>query len=461
MEALFRPEVLNGAEQSPLGTARLDPHPTLTVIAIAAVVAALLLLAFAGLGRIARKVTVPGLVVSPAGSIQVVAPVSGTIRGLHLADGDAVLPEQPLFSISAAKSSRNGTTGVLVAREIATRGRSLVDEAAAQQALAASRLGSLRARQVSQRAEIGHNDAESVLLNRRIELAAGSVRRFESLAQDGFVSSMQVQQRQEELLDLQARLESVARSRAALERGVLEIDGEIDALDAQRAAERAQFERQRALIAQESAENDERREVLVAAPIRGSIGALTLHDGQAVREGQVLLTLVPEDAQAAVSADVPADVLAEALADALDTDGHGGRDRPDRGDRQTRLLEVELFAPSRAVGFVAPGQSVRLRLAAFPYQKFGMQRGRVTAVSRTPLAADELPTGQAAALMQAARSNEPLFRIKVRLASASVRAYGTRFPLRPGMALEADIQQEYRAIWEWMLEPLFAAGETA
>ncbi|WP_431265734.1 HlyD family secretion protein [Roseateles chitinivorans] len=421
-------------------------------------VAALLLLAFAGLGRIARKVTVPGLVVSPAGSIQVVAPVSGTIRGLHLADGDAVRPEQPLFSISAAKSSRNGTTGVLVAREIATRGRSLADEAAAQQALAASRLGSLRARQVSQRAEIGHNDAESVLLNRRIELAAGSVRRFESLAQDGFVSSMQVQQRQEELLDLQARLESVARSRAALERGVLEIDGEIDALDAQRAAERAQFERQRALIAQESAENDERREVLVAAPIRGSIGALTLHDGQAVREGQVLLTLVPEDAQAVAPADVSADVQTEARAD---TEGQDGPDRQDRGGRQTRLLEVELFAPSRAVGFVAPGQSVRLRLAAFPYQKFGMQRGRVTAVSRTPLAADELPAGQAAALMQATRSNEPLFRIKVRLASVSVRAYGTRFPLRPGMALEADIQQEYRAIWEWMLEPLFAAGEPA
>ncbi|WP_431258598.1 HlyD family secretion protein [Roseateles chitinivorans] len=423
-------------------------------------VAAVLLVVFAGLGRTARKVTVPGLVVSPAGSIQVVAPVSGTIRGLRLTDGDAVLADQPLFSISAAKRSRNGATVARVAQEIATRGRALGDEAAAQQALAASRLGSLRARQVSQRAEIEHNDAESVLLNRRIELATGSVRRFESLAQDGFVSSMQVQQRQEELLDLQARRESVARSRSALERGVLEIDGEIEALDAQRAAERAQLERQRALVAQESAENDERREVLVAAPIRGSIGALTLHDGQAVREGQVLLTLVPDEAQTDADFHVDVDAYADFHARA-DAGGLAARGHRDRDDRQARWLEVELFAPSRAVGFVAPGQPVRLRLAAFPYQKFGMQRGHVISVSRTPLAADELPAGQAAALTQAARSNEPLFRIKVRLASASVRAYGARFPLRPGMALEADIQQESRAIWEWLLEPLFAAGQAA
>ena len=56
--------------------------------------------------------------------------------------------------------------------------------------------------------------------------------------------------------------------------------------------------------------------------------------------------------------------------------------------RTSPTLVAELFAPSRAVGFVADGDEVRLRYAAFPYQKFGHARGTVVAVSATTVAGD-------------------------------------------------------------------------
>ena len=68
----------------------------------------------------------------------------------------------------------------------------------------------------------------------------------------------------------------------------------------------------------------------------------------------------------------------------------------------------------------------------------------------------ELPPGQASALLAAAQSNEPLYRIKVALASQRVQAFGQEQVLRPGMTLEADVVQERRAVWEWVLEPVLA-----
>ena len=120
-------------------------------------------------------------------------------------------------------------------------------------------------------------------------------------------------------------------------------------------------------------------------------------------------------------------------------------------------LQAQLYAPSRTTGFVEPGQAVWLRLHAFPYQKFGMLPGRVSDVSRTPVLPQDLPSGMASALLSAAQSQEPLYRITVALQHHSLQAFGKPQPLKAGMSLEADVIQDRRAIWEWVLEPLIAA----
>jgi membrane fusion protein len=124
-------------------------------------------------------------------------------------------------------------------------------------------------------------------------------------------------------------------------------------------------------------------------------------------------------------------------------------------------LAAHLYATSRTVAFVQPGQPVRLRLAAYPYQKFGMARGTVRSVSHTPLSARDLPAGAASALPGGARGPEPLYVITVALETSSMEAAGRSQPLQPGMALEADVAQERRRIWEWLLEPALAASGKA
>jgi membrane fusion protein len=97
--------------------------------------------------------------------------------------------------------------------------------------------------------------------------------------------------------------------------------------------------------------------------------------------------------------------------------------------------------------FVEPGQTVAIKYAAFPYQKFGVQRARVERIETTVLSPEELRTPVS--------SQEPVYRMVAALDAQSVRAYGKSYPLQLGMLLEAEIVLERRTILQWMLEPLY------
>ena len=117
---------------------------------------------------------------------------------------------------------------------------------------------------------------------------------------------------------------------------------------------------------------------------------------------------------------------------------------------QGKPLQAELWAPSRAAGFITQGDRVRLMYDAFPYQKFGVGHGRVSSVSGAPVDPQDLAVP--------IESREALYRIVVNLDEDSVAGYGKRWPLTPGMRLSADLVLDERNLWEWLLEPVIAAN---
>ena len=95
--------------------------------------------------------------------------------------------------------------------------------------------------------------------------------------------------------------------------------------------------------------------------------------------------------------------------------------------------------------------TVLLRLAAFPYQKFGQAKGTVIRVEQSPIA----EAGGASAAGQSAPA-EPVYRIVVQLAQQSVSAYGKEQQYRAGMTLEADIRQDRRRLIDWVMDPIIS-----
>jgi membrane fusion protein len=238
---------------------------------------------------------------------------------------------------------------------------------------------------------------------RRLELVTAAAARYERMHTLGFVADEQAAQRESVLLEQRSRIDSLKRERAGLERLGAELEGRAATLPLERAHATAELERAVVGTDLDIAENDARRASAVTAPATGVVTAPTGEIAEPVERGQVLARIVPDGA----------------------------------------LLEAELFAPSRAVGFVAAGGEVRLRYAAFPYQKFGQASGIVVSVSEAPLA----PAGV---------RGEPVYRVVVELRSQTVMAYGVPRPLKPGMDVEADVLLETRRLYEWALEPLFA-----
>lgn len=214
------------------------------------------------------------------------------------------------------------------------------------------------------------------------------------------------------LQEQQARRQTLERARLGIER---ELSGEEDmlaSLPLKHQNQVAQLGRLLSQAAQELSESEGKRRLLITAPQAGTVAAVVAEHGQTVDGGRPLLSIVPSDAR----------------------------------------LHAALYAPTRAIGFVKRGDRVLIRYQAYPYQKFGHHAGTVQTISRTTLPAAEFSIP---GLVETS-ANESLYRIHVRLDEQAIHAYGRPQALQAGMLLEADILQETRYPFEWLLEPLYS-----
>jgi membrane fusion protein len=429
-QLLFRPEVLGQRQAQWLGRIHIARPPSFAWVTGVALVLALALASFATWGEVTRKARLPGLLVPGAGLISVSAPQAGQVAELLVREGQAVQAGQPLMRLKNERLlAQGGDAALLNAQALAQRRASLETERLLLQQQARQRQDAITDRLRSLQAEERQAEAELETNRLRVQLARKSHERFTELGRSGFVSEVQAQQKQEELLDLQLRERNAERSLQALQRDMQALRAESQSNQTSLNTSLAQLERSLASLSQEHTEHEARMGFTINAPQAGRISALTLHPGQAVQAGQTVLSLVPG-------------VADEAVAES----------------QSSAQLQAQLWAPSRTAGFVKAGQTVWLRYAAYPYQKFGMAEGVVQAVSESPVAPQDLPQGQAQALLSAAQSNEPLYRISVQLKSQTLDTYGKPTALKAGLALEADVLQESRKVWEWALEPVLAAS---
>jgi membrane fusion protein len=428
-QLLFRPEVMAARHSQSMGAIRLSQAASGWMIAAVALALSAGLVAFVALGSVSKKARVTGITTPAGGSLTIAANSAGILLRQLVSEGQGVRAGQPLFELSMARQGGDGDVSVLLAQQLSIREQSLDAERRTRARQDRDRRRAIEERLSNLDAEQAQLTSEIGLAQRRQLLARRSLTKFETLEASGFVSTTQTQQKQEDLIDLSSRLETLNRSKVQLQATRIGLLSDRQALAADLAAALAQLDRAQATLKQEMLQNQDRRMTVITAPQSGVLSTVTNQPGQAVAAGQVLATLIP------------------------------GRAGEDDG------LEVHLYAPSRTAGFVAVGQTVLIRYQAYPYQKFGLYEGRVVAVSGTPFAPAELPANLASTILGNAQqavpgsnSGEALYRIKVRPARQSVLLYGQAHPLKPGMTLEADVLQDRRTIWEWIIAPLLAVA---
>jgi membrane fusion protein len=378
------------------------------LVAIAIVAAAV---AFITWGEYTKKARVSGFLSPQGGLIRVHAPQVGMVLERRVADGQAVQRGDVLFVISHDRSAGAAPEAqAAITRQLEVRLESLEEDLEKQRALGGQRQSELHGRLSILRGELAQADSERALQESRVQSARVALRRFEDLKERGFVSDFQVQQKADELLEQRSRLETLKRSRLAVLRTVSSVEAEIRELPVVGNREAAATEREIAAIRQQLTESEARRQAVVTAPQSGTVTSILAEPGHTVSPALPLLAIVPAGSS----------------------------------------LEAQLFAPSRAAGFVKPGQRVLLKYQAYPYQKFGQHEGVVTTVSRAALQPGEVPA------QVPAMQGQAMYRINVALGSQHVTAYGSPQPLQAGAQLEADIEVERRRIVEWLFEPIIS-----
>lgn len=410
---LFRAEVIEARAGQWLGGVRLNTSLPWWALTAGAAVLAGLLIVYAFTGQVSRKAHVSGILVPAGGQLDLHAAAAGRVAEMRVQEGQTVRQGDVVMVLALDRATDAGEVGAQVAQQIASRRATLEAERALRSAQVRLQQQSLAARVQAMDAELRRADDEIALANRRLALAQQQMARVDQLLASGFLSPTQAQTQQQDLIEVETRVQQLQRARIALARDRATLAAEGMHLAAQLQTELAQVDRGMVALSQEATENEARRTQVITAPRDGTVTLLALSAGQPVQSGQLLASVAPAGAP----------------------------------------LQAHLFAPSRTVGFAAIGQEVKLRYAAFPYQKFGLQAGQLASVSRSPVAPAQLPAALAH-LAGATQASEALYRLTVDLSSQHVVAYGEATPLRAGMTLDAAIVQERRRVIEWVLEPL-------
>ena len=409
---LFRNEALEFNRDKLLGDVVMSRPVSLTLLTIFSAMLAILIVVFALCGEYTRKSHVQGYLAPDKGLIKIYAPQAGTLIEKHVKEGQVVEKGETLFVLSTESSSRDSAqTQASAIAKLRERRNSLTSELNNQGTIDGIQTQATQARIRSMDGELGQLDSEIRLQEQRIASARATVTRYQKLLTEKFISAAQVQQKGEDLLDQQGRLQTLVRTRTALERDVNALRHEVSSADLRSRNQRSVIAREMATLDQELTEHEARRTIVITAPARGTVTAILADQGQNAQPQAVLLSLLPTGAH----------------------------------------LEAHLLVPSRAIGFIAPDQGVALRYQAFPYQRFGSQRGHITEISKSLITPGET---QLPVTLQ-----EPAYRVTVALDAQTLRAYSRDMALQPGMVLDADISLDRRPIIQWVFDPLYSVAK--
>ena len=250
---------------------------------------------------------------------------------------------------------------------------------------------------------------------------------FEKLVKDGFAGRILYTDKQRERIEKEQDLrvqEATIRSNIALitqsQAKIAQITADYRRqLQTERVAVAADAEKAR----QELAKHEHRQALLeLRAPADGTVKDLATHTaGPVAAPGTILMTLVPLD----------------------------------------ETLVAEVWVGNEDVGFVHGGQEVKLKLAPYQFQKYGMIEGKVLRVSADATEAPS-PNTRSDALTGRDRPMGPLaYRAIVELASQKLHVDGTPYRGGPGMQVAAEIHLGTRSVLEYLLSPVRKAFHEA
>jgi HlyD family secretion protein len=282
-----------------------------------------------------------------------------------------------------------------------------------------------QAQEQLRKAQRDHESGQAVLakLRETNPILREQAEAYAGLGGEGYVPKVTVSDKQRAYIeneqDLKAQEATVEGLLAAVKSADQQVRQSISKYHSDLQNERVDADGEYRKLQQDLAKQTHRSDLLeLKAPQSGIVKDLATHTiGTVVSTGTVLLTLVPEH----------------------------------------EPLVAEVMVRNDDIGFIHPNQKVKLKLAAYPFQKYGLLDGEVQQV--WPDANEPEGPGTAAATRSAERPAQSGpgtggFKALVSLDRQSLTAGGESLTLVPGMQVIAEVREGRRTVLEYLLSPL-------
>jgi HlyD family secretion protein len=257
-------------------------------------------------------------------------------------------------------------------------------------------------------------------LARTVPMYQQSAQAYQRLVKEGFVGELAAVDKSREALEKEKDLDAQAANVTSLQAAIAQSDKRIAALRSQYRSQLATERGETVALLNRSDQELEKSNVKagmleIRAPYAGVVKDLAVTTkGAVVAAGSVLLSVVPIN----------------------------------------EPLQAEVLLKNEDVGFVAQGQQARIKVAAYPFQKYGLLESRVKLVSADSADPKQTPSGQPPALT---------YRAMLDLSSRHLVSAGTgeTLALTPGMLVSAEIHQGRRTVMEYLLSPVRKLAQEA
>jgi HlyD family secretion protein len=381
-------------------------------------------------GTVDRIVIAQGKVVTTAPVIVMQPFTTSRIAKLHVKAGDRVKKGQTLVSfdpdfaqadqtsleqkVRALTAEIDRINAELAGREFAAAANA-DNERKTQAQLFAQRTAQFEAEMVVRdsrehqvEAQIDSDDKSIEGLTRQLDLAKGVTDIRRQLQEKQLGSTIQLIAAQKEQEDIDLRLKNTASDKEKLAQQKAEIIAERKSfLDHWHGDLNQRLSDARKEEAAAVEELNKAKKLKDFTELTSPVDAVVLElaersEGSVLREAETLITLVPDDAE----------------------------------------LNLEADILSRDVGFVTVGDPVRVKLEAYPFQQYGTLEAKLDVLSP-----DSLP-------VKDGEKTNVVFRGEIHLKETAGSAAGHGIKLRPGLVATAEIKAGERSIASYILDPV-------
>lgn len=335
-----------------------------------------------------------------------------SMRRLQLKRIDAELTDTPLHAEPADPSDAYGQ----VLQQLQARQQAYRDALAMEQATHEKASHDLEAAR-----------QELLKLQQTLSTYGRSAMAYDRLGIEGFYSPLAVEEKRREWVEKQQDLRSqealVAAASSSLEASKRKLAQITSTYRSDLHNERLEAQNQLRRLEQEVRKLDHKTGWLaLKAPQAGVIKDLATHTvGTVVSAGTVLMSLVPHD----------------------------------------EPLQAEVYVKNEDAGFVREGQAVKVKVAAYPFQKYGMLDGTVQHLGPDALDPGQQAAGQAAISRAADAAVTPRYKALVSLQRQQLEMEGQAMPLSPGMQVVGEVHLGARTVMEYLLSPVQKAWHEA